>query len=95
MVKTLINTPESRELTFKEVSNFVLPFGKYTGEKLKAIPIEYLMWLSDNLAATDYVNIHILRYLEDPKVFVTALHALSRVLDLYEEDSFYRQAQGY
>lgn len=29
-------------------SNFIIPFGKYRGRKIKDVPVDYLLWLLDN-----------------------------------------------
>lgn len=32
--------------------NWILPFGKYKGQKLESVPYSYLVWLYDNKQAT-------------------------------------------
>jgi hypothetical protein len=53
LIKDLEQIKIREEVRFVNVDhdpygNFVMPFGKHRGQKLKDIPIDYLIWLLDN-----------------------------------------------
>lgn len=42
--------------------NYLMPFGKYKGEKLANVPDSYLIWLHDN---TRNLQFDLLKYIQD------------------------------
>jgi uncharacterized protein (DUF3820 family) len=48
--------------------NYIMPFGKYKGEKMANIPAEYLVWLYENSKVYGYVKDYIKENLETLKL---------------------------
>ena len=48
--------------------NYIIPFGKYKGEKIANIPADYLVWLYENSKVFVYVKDYIKENLDTLKL---------------------------
>jgi uncharacterized protein (DUF3820 family) len=48
--------------------NYIIPFGKYKGEKIANIPADYLVWLYENSKVFGYVKDYIKENLDTLKL---------------------------